>query len=137
MKPSSISRTKFFSIPTYNSHVEFVSFRAGLRFTSSSISITKNSMNRGHLKRIYINQYTADRILAVVQEARAWPNNQHGVVVGFLHYKFYLNNELENNTYLLDYWVKPLPSVEDGYGFPGFLMSEGNHVRGATVIDRN
>lgn len=137
MKLSSLT-LKHFSIPSHNAHVDFVSFLASLRTYSRGTSIVSSvspSYYAGYLKRIYINQFTADRILQAVSDSRGWSSNQHGVVVSFLHYKFWLNNELKDFEFGLDYDIRALVGQNEGE-FPGIFHSEGNHQRGASMIDR-
>lgn len=103
---------KYFPIPRSDAHVELVGFLASIR-----------SPYGASLKRISINQFTADRIRESVPEAHLWPANQHGVVLSFLQYKFRLDNELSNFEFEVEYRYQQADS--DATLFPGNIIDRG------------
>lgn len=131
-------QTRRFVVPRSDAHVEFTSFLASIRTRIRGGAIVDSSWyNEAVLRRIYINQATADLIIERVR-ARKWAHNQHGVVASYHQHKFFLNNELEDNVFGLDYKIRP--AVIDDSGFPGSLMDSSRNAthnsRGALAIDR-
>lgn len=132
-------QTRRFAVPLVNAHVEFTSFLASIRMRvrGGGTVVDSSWYNEANLKRIYINQATADLIINRVK-AKRWTPNQHGVVASFHQHKFFLNNDLEDHVFGLEYKVRP--AVIDDSGFPGSLMDSSRNAthnsRGALAIDR-
>lgn len=131
-------QTRRFVVPIVNAHVEFTSFLASIRTRVRGGAIVESSWyNEANLKRIYINQATADLIINRVR-AKRWASNQHGVVASFHQHKFFLNNDLEDHVFCLEYKVRQ--AAIDDSGFPGSLTDSSrnatHNIRGALAIDR-
>lgn len=131
-----MSRVIHFVIPRNNPYVEMLGFLSRLKQKTNS---SKNGVNPNlyvsHLKCIKVNRATSNHIVAMLEGAKLWKSNTHGVLCSFMGYRFYEDSKLPDNHFLLEYEYKRIP---DDTGFPNtFPISyTSNTQRGAASIDR-